>query len=430
MNLSSGNLVIKNGRIIDPANQLDEVQDLYISQGKIIAIGDQPDGFEAGQTIDASGHWVIPGLVDLSARVREPGLEHKATITSETIAAASAGITTLCVPPDTDPVIDEPAVVELIHRKAENAGHANVVVLGALTAGLKGEHLSEMAALKSAGCVGISNTKNNIQNTLITRRAMEYAATHDITVFIEANDHYLSNRGCAHDGPVATRLGLPAIPYAAETAAIAQQLELIAETNVQAHFSHLSCARSIEMISQAKKSGLKVTADVAAHQLFLTEMDINSFNTQCHVIPPLRNQRDMDALRRGIASGAIDAICSDHQPHEIDAKLAPFPATEPGISALETLLPLTLRLAEDQPLDLMHAIAGITCEPAKILGINAGTLGVDSNADICIINPDREWTLEAETLQSKGKNTPFLGWSFQGKVSHTIINGDVVYSEN
>lgn len=425
---SSNQLLIKNGRVIDPANQLDTVTDLYISNGKITGLGEQPENFHPEQTIDASNHWVIPGLVDLSARLREPGLEHKGTITSETIAATTAGITTLCVPPDTEPVIDEPAVVELIHRKVENAGHANVVALGALTARLKGEHLSEMAALKGAGCVGLSNGKNTIKNTLVMRRAMEYAATHDITVFIEANDQYLSDNGCAHDGPVATRLGLPAIPYAAETAAIAQQLELIAETEVRAHFSHLSCARSVEMISQAKAAGLNVSADVAAHQLFLTEMDINSFNAQCHVIPPLRNQRDMEALRRGIATGAINAICSDHQPHEIDAKLAPFPATEPGISALETLLPLSLRLVEEHQIDLTTAINCVSNEPARILGIDAGNLSINSNADICIINPDAEWTLELDNIQSKGKNTPFIGWGFRGKVQYTIVNGDIVYS--
>ncbi len=419
-------LLIKNGRLIDPANQIDRITNLYIVDGRIIAIDEAPSGFELQQTIDATNHWVIPGIIDLCARLREPGLEYKANITSETIAAAASGITTLCVPPDTDPVIDEPAVVELIHRQAENAGHGNVVTLGALTAGLRGEHLSEMASLKTAGCVGLSNAKQPVQNLLIQRRAFEYAATHGITIFIEANDISLANNGCAHEGPIATRLGLPAIPVSAETTAIAQQLELIEESGVSAHFCRLSTARSVEMIAQAKARGLNVTADVAAHQLHLTEMDISSFNSYCHVIPPLRSERDRNALRTGLLSGAINAICSDHQPHESDAKLAPFPSTEPGISALETLLPLTLKLVEMDVITIDRAIASLTSEPAAILGINAGTLSPGQIADICIINPELEWQLDTSRMLSLGLNTPFEGWGFKGKVSHTIINGDLV----
>lgn len=419
-------LLIKNGRLIDPANQIDRITNLYIVDGRILAIDEAPSGFELQQSIDATNHWVIPGIIDLCARLREPGLEFKANITSETIAAAASGITTLCVPPDTDPVIDEPAVVELIHRQAENAGHSNVITLGALTAGLRGEHLSEMASLKTAGCVGLSNAKQPVQNLLIQRRAFEYAATHDITVFIEANDISLANNGCAHEGPIATRLGLPAIPVSAETTAIAQQLELIEESGVSAHFCRLSTARSVEMIAQAKSRGLNVTADVAAHQLHLTEMDISSFNSYCHVIPPLRSERDRNALRTGLLSGAINAICSDHQPHESDAKLAPFPSTEPGISALETLLPLTLKLVEMDVITMDRAIASLTSEPAAILAINAGTLSPGQIADICIIDPEQEWQLDTHNMLSMGLNTPFEGWGFKGKVSHTIISGDLV----
>ncbi len=417
---------IKNGRIIDPANQRDEIADLFIDGETIAAIGEAPVGFKAQETIDAKDHWVIPGLVDLCARLREPGQEHKADILSETRAAAHAGITTLCMPPDTDPVIDEPAVVDLIQNKAQAAGFSKIATLGALTAKLKGEHLSEMAALKQAGCVGLSNARHDIQNPLVIRRAYEYAATHHITVFIEANNAQLSNQGCAHEGAVATRLGLPPIPYAAETASIAFHLELIAETGVRAHFCRLSTARSVEMINHAKSRGLKISADVAAHQLHLTEMDISSFNAQCHVLPPLRTQRDMEALRHGLSAGIINSICSDHQPHENDAKLAPFPSTEAGISALESLLPLSLKLVENGQLDLSSAIASITYEPARILGINAGTLSCGAIADICIIDPKQDWTLQADSMQSRGKNTPFAGWHFSGRVSHTIINGRLI----
>ena len=417
---------IKNGRIIDPANQRDEIADLFIADGKISAIGEMPKDFRAEQTIEAKDQWVIPGLVDLSARLREPGEEYKANILSETRAASYAGITTLCIPPDTDPVIDEPAVVDLIQNKAQLSQHSKIVTLGALTSQLKGEHLSEMAALKQAGCVGISNARHNIENPLVLRRAYEYAATHNITVFIEADIPQLSNKGCAHEGTIATRLGLPTISYSAETAAIAMHLELIAETNVRAHFCRLSTARSVEMLNHAKSRGLKISADVAAHQLHLTEMDITSFNTQCHVLPPLRTQRDMEALRQGLSSGIISAICSDHQPHENDAKLAPFPATEAGISALETLLPLTLKLVDNGQLDLSSAIASLTYEPAQILGINAGTLSIGRAADICIVNPSQEWTHQIESIQSQGKNTPFLGWNFMGKVCHTFVQGQAI----
>jgi dihydroorotase len=421
-------ILIKNARLIDPQNQLDQVTDVYIKQQRIVAIGAAPDAFVAKQTIDASGLWMIPGVVDLSARLREPGLEYKASIDSETRAAASAGITTLCVPADTDPVIDEPAVVELIHHKAKRARQCLVYTLGALTAGLKGEHLSEMATLQQAGCLGVTNGKQPVKSTLIMRRALEYASTHNITVFIEPHDPDLSADGCAHEGPIATRLGLVPIPYAAETASIAQILELMTGTDIRVHFGRISCARSIELINKARERGLKVSADVAAHQLHLTEMDISSFNSQCHVLPPLRSQRDMQALQQGLADGIISCICSDHQPHQPDAKQAPFPATEPGISALETLLPLTLKLVENKQLSLHSAIASLTCNPASLLGLNSGHLGVGSEANLCLLDPDEEWTLDSAEMLSRGKNTPFAGWHFKGRVVQTIVQGRSIYN--
>jgi dihydroorotase len=421
------NIHIQHGRVIDPANQRDDITDVFVSNGNILALGKAPKNFKADQVIDAKGLWILPGLVDLAARLREPGQTHKADIGSETRAAAAAGITTLCLPPDTSPVIDGPSVVELIDRQTKAAQQSNVVTLGALTAGLKGELLGEMATLKKAGCVGVSNARKPVNNSLIMRRAFEYAATHDITVHIEANDPALGN-GCAHEGAVATRLGLPPISAAAETAAIAQQLELMGDSGVRVHFGRLSCARSVEMINQARDRGLKVSADVAAHQLHLTEQDIAGFNSHCHVLPPLRTQRDMEALRLGLRNGVINAICSDHQPHDRDAKLAPFPSTEPGMSTLQTLLPLTLKLVNEDQLDLMTAIASITWQPAQILGIDAGTLGTGKAADMCILDPDTEWLLLPNQIPSRGKNTPFVGWSFTGKVIYTLVNGEIVFS--
>ena len=423
------NILIRNGHVIDPANQRDEITDIYIVDGLIAALGKTPKNFHADTTLDATHLFVIPGLVDLAAHLREPGQTHKADIASETCTATRSGITTLCMPPDTHPVIDETAVVELISRKTKQSAQCKVVTLGALTAGLKGERLSEMVTLKDAGCVGVSNARKPLTSSLVMQRAFEYAATHNITVHVEANDPWLGS-GCAHEGAVAARLGLPPISTAAETAAIAHHLELMGDSGVRVHFGRLSCARSVDMINQARDRGLFVSADVAAHQLHLTEQDIAGFNSNCHVLPPLRSQRDMEALRLGIKNNIITAICSDHQPHDRDAKLAPFPTTEPGISALETLLPLTLKLVTEGHIDITTAIASLTCNPAHILGIDAGTLGVGKAADICIINMETEWTFDANEMQSRGKNTPFSGWHFNGQVVHTLVDGKLVYSRN
>lgn len=418
---------IKNGRVIDPANGIDEMTDVFITDGKVVAIAPTLDQFNADQEIDAQGLWVIPGLVDLCARLREPGLEHKATIHSETRAAAASGITTLCCPPDTSPIIDTPAVAELIQNRAEQAGYANVLPIAALTQGLKNEQLSEMAALKKAGCPAVANV-GPLANTQIQRLAMEYAQTHELTVFINPVDEWLAKSGCAHEGKISTHLGLPGIPVAAETAAVARDLALIELIGVKAHFTRISTARAVRMIARAQYDGLPVTADVCAHQLHLTEMDISGYDSRCHVLPPLRTQRDKEGLREGVKLNSIQAICSDHQPHEADAKLAPFCSTQAGISALETLLPLTLRLHEENGLSVIECIRRITSGPADILGIEAGRLSNGSAADITIIDPQHYWRLNEDTILSQGKNTPFHGWEFQARVTHTLLKGKLVYT--
>ncbi len=422
---------IQHGRLIDPANQIDSQHDLYLADGQVVGIERPPNGFQADQVIDASGQIVVPGLIDLNARLREPGQEHKATIASETRAAAAAGITTLCVQPDTDPIIDTPAVSELIRHRSHQAGYARVVTVGALTRQLQGEQLSEMEELiRDGGCVAVSNALQPLNNTLVYRRALEYAANFNLTVFIYANDPWLFNRGCAHEGAISTRLGLPGIPESAETVAVARDLMLIEQTGVRAHFMHLSCSQSIQKIARAQHDNVPVTVDVAAHQLYLTEMDIGDFNSACHVIPPLRTQRDQEGLRHGLQNHTVSAISSCHQPHDADAKLAPFCVTEPGISALETLLPLTLRLVEEKVLSLPEAIAKITSQPAAILGIEGGRLSIGDRADVCIFDPEDRWTINYNTLVSAGKNTPFLGWEMKGRVSHTLLNGKLVYQVN
>ncbi|MDX1696648.1 MAG: dihydroorotase [Thiohalobacterales bacterium] len=421
-------LRITGGRVIDPAIDRDAASDVFIADGRIAAVGEAPDGFTADRSIDASDCIVCPGLVDISARLREPGQEHKATIASETAAAASGGITTLCMPPDTDPVIDTPAVAELVRLRAESAGLAHVVTLGALTRGLQGEQLSEMAALKRAGCVGISNGLQPMATTLVRRRALEYAATFDLTVFLHAQDHALANGGCAHEGRVATRLGLPGIPEAAETAAVAHDLALLEQTGARAHFCRLTSGRAVRMVARAQFDGAPVTADVAIPYLYLSEIDIGEFDSQCHLMPPLRTVEDRQQLRDAVQRGTLSAICSDHQPHEPDAKSCPFPSTEPGASGLDTLLPLGLRFAEQQGMELSALIDRLTRGPASILGLPCGTLSPGANADICIFDPQRTWLADTANLASEGHNTPFLGNEMQGQVIHTLLDGRIVFS--
>ena len=423
-------ILICGGRIVDPANKVDSVQDLFIADGKVIASGQAPQGFSADLEINARHRIVCPGLIDISARLREPGQEQKATIATETLAAASAGITTLCCPPDTNPVIDTPAVTEFIRLRAEAAGHSRIVTLGALTQSLQGEQLSEMAALQRAGCVGVSNALQPLLNPLVLRRALEYAATFDLTVFLYPNDQWLANKGCAHEGRVATRLGLRGIPEAAETAAVARDLALIEQTGVRAHFCRLSSGRAARMVARAQYDGAPITADVAIPYLYLSEIDISDFDSQCHLLPPLRTVEDRQQLRNAMQQGTLSAICSDHQPHEPDAKLGPFPATEPGISGLDTLLPLGLRLVDEHAIELADLIDRLTAGPAKILGLPFGTLSVGTIADICIFDPSVSWQIDSTTIQSNGLNTPFMGWEMRGRVTHTLLAGKLVYSLN
>lgn len=426
MNTGGPAILISHGRVIDPANNIDQVTDLYVQNGRIAGIGEnKPASFTPAKTIDASDHIVCPGLVDLCARLREPGAEYKANVRSETHAAAKAGITLMCLPPDTDPVIDEPSVVELIQQRAHENHSADVVTLGALTVKLGGKQLSELAALREAGCVGVSNALQPMQDNRILRNAMEYTLTNDMTLHVIAMDHGLAARGVAHMGETASLLGLQGIPVSAETMAIAQYLELIQEVGVRTHFGRLSSARAVELIADAKSRGLPVTADVAIHNLHLTEEAIDHFNSQAHVIPPLRSASDRDALLAGIRTGIIDAICSDHQPHEPDAKLNPFPSTAPGISGIDTLLGLSLQLMDQMNLSINRIVETLTNAPARILGIDAGSLTIGTPANICIFDPRPTWRVTRESLYSAGKNTPFMHYELPGQVSHTLIGGQI-----
>ena len=424
-------LKISNGRVIDPASGLDKQTDVYIADGRIVAIGNAPADFDTASssvaTIDASGFVVAPGLVDLAVRLREPGFEYKATLESEMAAAAAGGVTSLACPPDTDPVLDEPGLVEMLKHRARLPEFANVYPVGALTVGLAGKHLTEMSELTEAGCVAFGQANNAIVDTQIMLRAMQYAATFDYAVWLQAQDPYLAKAGIAHDGEVAARLGLKGIPVAAETIALGSLLLLAQETGVRLHITRISSAAALDMIRIGREQGIKVSCDVSAHHLHLCENDIGFFNAHARLDPPLRSQRDRDALRQGLADGVIDALCSDHTPVDDDGKQVPFGEAEPGATGLELLLPLTLKWATEMKLPLSSALARITVDPARVLGIKAGTLAVGAAADVCIFDPQAEVLVSRANLKSQGKNTPFLGYSLQGRVKATLLEGKLVY---
>jgi len=418
---------IKNGRVIDPISQLDSQLDVYIGAGKILALGKAPAGFVANQTIDASNLIVCPGLVDLSARLREPGEEYKATLVSELQAAVAGGVTSLACPPDTDPVLDEPGLVKMLKHRAKQLNLAHVYPLGALTRQLQGAVLAEMGELREAGCVGFSQANMAITDTQVLWRAMEYAATFGYTLFLHAEDAFLAKDGVAHDGEVASRLGLKGIPSSAEALALAGLLRIAKETGAKLHISRLSTAEGINMIREAKKQGLSISCDVSANHVHLTEHDLAYFDSNCHLKPPLRSQRDQAAISAGLKDGSIDAICSDHTPVDDDGKLAPFAEAEIGASGLELLLTLTLKWANQEKISLIQALGLISASSAKILGIPAGQLSVNSDADICVFDPSLYWKVEAGNLKSQGKNSPFTGLEMAGKVKYTLVNGQLVY---
>jgi len=418
--------LIKHGRVVDPMGQLDVVADVHIRHGRIQAIA---PGLEIPNIprIDASRLIVAPGLVDLCARLREPGAEYKATISSETKAAAAGGITSLCIPPDTRPVLDTPAVVELIEQRAQQVNYrTKLYCLGALTRKLQGEQLSEMAALRRAGCVGVSNALRPIKDTLTRMRCMQYAKSMQMTLYLHAEEHSLAEHGCAHESALTAQLGLLGVPTSAETMAIAKDLILIEQTGVKAHFCRISSGRGARLIADGLAQELDISADVAAHQLHLTEAELADYDSNLHLRPPLRSETDRQSLLDYVRQGVISVICSDHQPHEAAAKFAPFPESEVGMSALETLLPLTLSAGKRANLSLSQTLALVTTNPAQRLGINAGHLAVGAEADICIFDPEYKWQPD-QHWQSRGRNSVFLDREQQGKVFYTLVNGELVY---
>jgi len=418
---------IKNGRLIDPANHIDTRADLFVAAGKVAAVGHVPGGFSAKRVIDATGLVICPGLIDLSARLREPGFEYKATLESEMLAAVAGGVTSLACPPDTEPPLDEPGLVEMLKHRAKTLNLAHVYPIGALTVGLAGERLTEMAELRDAGCVGFSHADVPLQDNQVLWRALQYAATFGFCVWLRPQDGYLAKDGVAHDGEVATRLGLPGIPPFAETIAVATIIQLMRATGTRVHLCRLSTREAVAMVRAAKREGLPLSCDVGIHHAHLSEMDLGYFDAHCHLLPPLRSARDRDALREGLKDGTIDALCSDHAPVDEDSKLLPFGESEAGATGLELLLPLTLKWALEMNVPLALALARITQTPARILGLDAGHLSEGHTADICIFDAEHYSRVSAAALKSQGKNTPFLGIELPGKVRYTLVQGQIVY---
>lgn len=416
-------IAIKGGRVIDPMNQRDGVADIYVAAGKIVAVGEAPADFHANRTIDASGLVVCPGLIDLSVRLREPGFEYKATLESEMLAAASGGVTSLACPPDTDPPLDEPGLVEMLKFRAKNLPGPRVYPIGALTQKLEGKLLTEMAELTEAGCRAFTQADAPLTDSQVLLRAMEYAATFGFSLWLRPQDVSLARGGIAHDGAIASRLGLPGIPSLAETVALATILQLARATGARVHLSRLSTREGIAMVRAAKAQGLAVSCDVATPHVHLCENDLVGFDAHLHLTPPLRALRDRDAIREALRDGSIDALCSDHTPVDEDEKQVPFGESSPGASGVELLLPLTLKWAREMDVPLMQAIDLVSWKPAQILGVPGGHLSVGSCADICVFDETAEWQVSPRSLASQGKNTPFLNQPMQGRVRYTIIDG-------
>ena len=426
-------LLIKNGRVVDPASGRDEPADVAIAAGRIVAIGKVSGDFHASRTLDASGLVVAPGFVDLSARLREPGHEHEGMLESEMAAAVAGGVTSLVCPPDTDPVLDEPGLVQMLKFRARSLNLAHVYPLGALTRNLAGEVLTEMAELTEAGCVGFSQAEVGLKDTLVLHRALQYAATFGYATWLRPNDAWLGN-GVAAKGALATRMGLTGVPVIAETIALSTLFELMRDTGARVHLCRLSSAAGIELVRRAKAEGLPVSCDVSINNLHLTDVDIGYFNAAMRVTPPLRQQRDRDAIRAALADGTIDALVSDHTPVDEDAKTLPFAEAEPGATGLELLLSLALKWGSENGQSLLQTLAKITSAPVGVLGDSLGSLAASAGrlveggmADLCLFDPEARWIVRSGNLRSQGKHTPFGGYEVPGRVRCTLVAGAVAY---
>ncbi len=429
-------LLIKGGRVIDPASNRDEIADVAIAAGRIVAIGKVPADFAPNRVVEAGGCVVAPGLIDLTVRLREPGHEHEGMLESEMAATVAGGVTSLACPPDTDPVLDEPGLVEMLKFRAEKLHQARVFPIGALTRNLQGEILTEMVELTESGCVAFGQADVPLVNTQILQRAFQYASTFGYAVWLRPNDHYLG-QGVAASGALATRLGLSGVPVAAETIALHTIFDLMRSTGARVHLCRLSSAAGLALVRGAKDAGLPVTCDVSINSLHLTDNDIGYFDSRMRLNPPLRQQADRDALREGLADGTIDALVSDHTPVDEDAKMLPFAESEPGATGVELLLSLALKWGQESGVGLTRALAVLTSEPARVLGsalgtlqASAGQLVVGGVADVCVFDPQAEWTVSPQALRSQGKHTPFAGYELPARVRSTIVGGQIAYQSS
>jgi dihydroorotase len=416
-------VAIRNGRVVDPASKFDGRADLFIDEGRFVALGNAPAGFGADRTIDAAGLVVAPGLVDLCARMREPGADGALKVESH--AALAGGITGVACPPDTDPPLDEPGLVRMLRQRSREAAGARLYPIGALTAGLGGEALAEIETLAEVGCVAFAQTGSLPHDNSVLLQAMRYARTFELPIWLRPVEDTLAGRGVAAAGAVAGRLGLASVPEVAETVALHTVFELQRATGARVHLCRLSSSSGVELVRRAKREGLPVTCDVGIHQVHLIDVDIGYFDSNFRLDPPLRSARDRDAIRAGLADGTIDAICSDHAPVDEDDKLLPFDEAAPGATALETLLPLVLKWAGESKVSLLDALAKISSVPGQILREPTGRLAVGAKADVCVFDPDLPWRPVASELKSHGKNTPFSGYELVGRARFTLVGGDL-----
>ena len=426
-------LLIQNGRVIDPASGFDQMADVAIAAGRIVAIGQGPADFKPNRVINAQGCIVAPGLVDLAARLREPGQEHAGMLESEMAAAVAGGVTSLVCPPDTEPVLDEPGLVEMLRYRAEKLHLARVLPLGALTVGLKGDVLTEMGQLTVAGCVGFSQAEVPISSTQVLQRALQYASTFGYTVWLRPQELHLG-KGVAASGALATRMGLSGVSVAAETIAMHTIFELVRSTRARVHLCRISSAQGVELVRQAKAEGLPVTADVSINSLHLTDADMGYFDSRARLTPVLRQQRDRDALRAGLADGTIDVLVSDHTPVDADAKALPFAEAEPGATGMELLWSLALKWGQAAALPMPQVLSRLTADPARVLGTTLGSLqdsvghlAVGGVADVCVLSTEGHWLVCDAALRSQGKSTPFSGYELPGHVRATVVGGQVAF---
>ena len=424
--------LIKNGQVIDPANQLNGPFDILINNRKIEAI--EPQGKISGSklkdapVIDAKNCVVAPGFCDMHVHFREPGHEYKETIETGSASAAAGGFSTVAVMPNTSPVNDNRSITELIFSQAKKTNLVNVFPIGAITKGLKGESLSDMGELKEAGCIGYSDDGRPVMDSELMRRAFEYSRMFGLPCIQHSEILDLTREGCMNEGIISTELGLKGMPVEAEDIMVFRDICLLRKTGGRLHVAHISSGGAVELVRQAKAKGRPVTCEVAPHHFTLTEEACRNYDTNAKMSPPLRTHEDLELIKEGLRDGTIDIIATDHAPHDVADKQMEFSKACFGIVGLETALPLTLKMVDEKVITLQKAVDLLTHQPCRLFNLDKGTLGVGKDADIVIFNPKTQYAIEPEKFKSRSKNSPYKGWKVRGKVLHTLVAGKTVYS--